>query len=159
PGLTAVPQMLVIGPGIRPSPFSLIQYGDYGPTYPSADLWDAPDRTTAHIERTAKLGFNRMVDRLGVQRGAVAWDNRPRPDLEQIRKQLQPDPLALPAEKAQTAPPFLQTLAGYSAIGVEQMAILMANDAGLPLGGPGFDHRKPDQLTKDLTDVTRALMP
>src|SRR5262245_43821620 len=58
----------------------------------------------------------------------------------------------------QTASPLLQTLAGYSAFGVEQMAILMGNDAGLPLGGPGFDHRKPEQLTKDLTDVTRALM-
>src|SRR5262249_26224345 len=61
--------------------------------------------------------------------------------------------------KLQTAPPLLQTLAGYSAIGVEQMAILMSNDAGLPLGGPGFDNRKPDQLTKDLTEVTRAAMP
>ena len=56
-------------------------------------------------------------------------------------------------------PPFLQTLAGYSALGVEQMAILMGNDAGLPLGGPGFDNRKPDQLTKDLTDITRTLAP
>src|SRR5260221_97187 len=55
-------------------------------------------------------------------------------------------------------PLVLQTLAGYSAIGVEQMAILMGNDAGLPLGGPGFDNRKPDQLTKDLTEVTRSLM-
>ena len=71
PGLTSVPQTLVIGRGMRPAPFSFIQYGDYGPTYPTADLWDAPDRTTAHIERTAKLSFNLMVDRLGVQRGAL----------------------------------------------------------------------------------------
>jgi outer membrane protein assembly factor BamB len=158
PGLTTMPQDLVIGPGIRPAPFSLIQYGDYGPTYPSADLWDAPDRTTAHVERTAKLGFNLMVDRLGVQRGAFTWDNRSHAELDQIRKRLQADPLAVTAEKAQAAPPLLQALAGYSAIGVEQMAILMNNDAGLPLGGPGFDNRKPDQLTKDLTEVTRSLM-
>ena len=159
PGWTAVPQELVIGPGIRPAPFSLVQYGDYGATFPSADPWDAPDRTIAHLDRVRKLGFNRIVDRLGTQRGALAWDNRAQAELQELRKRLVSDPVAVSADKARTAPPLLQTLAGYSAGGIEEMGILMGNDAGLPLGGPGFDSRKPDQITKDLTDVTRGLMP
>ena len=39
------------------------------------------------------------------------------------------------------------------------MAILMINDAGLPLGGPGFDSRKPEQLLEALTRTTNALKP
>jgi hypothetical protein len=159
PGWTAVPQELTIGPGMRPAPFSLVEYGDYGPIYPSADPWDAPDRTTAHLGRIAKLGFNCVVDRLGIQRGALAWDNRAQAELLAIRKRLESDPMALPPDKIRMASPLLQTLAGYSAGGIEQMGILMGNDAGLPLGGPGFDSRKPDQITKDLTDVTRGLLP
>ena len=37
------------------------------------------------------------------------------------------------------------------------MAILMMNDAGLPLGSPGFDSRKPEQLLDVLTRTTIAL--
>jgi outer membrane protein assembly factor BamB len=48
-------------------------------------------------------------------------------------------------------------MAGYGANGISQMAILMYMDAGLPLGGPGFDNRKPDQLLKDITTTTEAL--
>ncbi len=37
------------------------------------------------------------------------------------------------------------------------MAILMGMDAGLPLGGPGFDSRTPEQDLKDITATTEAL--
>ena len=53
--------------------------------------------------------------------------------------------------------PFEQTLSAYSARGIEQMSILMMNDAGLPLGGAGFDRRKPEQLLDALTRITSAL--
>ena len=40
-------------------------YGDYRPTYPQANAWDAPDIATASFRRTERLGFNIVVDRLG----------------------------------------------------------------------------------------------
>ncbi len=159
PGVTVVRQTLVIGQGVRPTPFSLVQYGDYGPLYPAADLWDAPDKAAAHVERTAKLGINLVVDRFGQQLGALTWDRGDRAAQDRLLKRFQADPLAPAPEKARVAPPLLQTLASYSAHGIEQMAILMGNDAGLPLGTAGFDSRKPDMLVKDLTTVTRALLP
>jgi hypothetical protein len=55
--------------------------------------------------------------------------------------------------------PLFPTLAGFGAHGIEQMAILMANDAGLPLGGPGFDNRKEKELVETVERVTKALRP
>ena len=49
-------------------------------------------------------------------------------------------------------------MAAYSAANMQQMAILMGNDAGLPLG-TGFDNRKPDQILDSLRLVTDALAP
>src|SRR5262249_33745297 len=123
PELTGVPQPLVIGPGVRPASLHTIQYGDYAPQYPTADLWDAPDRVAARVDRTAKLGFNLIVDRLGTQLNALAWDNRTRAELEPLVKRLRSDAHAVAPEKAMTAPPLLQTVSGYSAQGVQEMAI------------------------------------
>src|SRR5262249_56451741 len=63
-----------------------------------------------------------------------------------------------PPSRAKGEPPMLlgPTLSGYSAAGVKQMAILMANDAGLPLS-TGFDPRKPDELTAMIKRTTQAL--
>jgi outer membrane protein assembly factor BamB len=157
-GLTCVRQVLVIGPGMdRPSPL-LMMYGDYRPTYPEANSWDAPDRATASFRRTARLGFNLLVDRLGhpLEMGAFSLAT-PRSEVEALVKAAEADPLAVSAEKLVTLPALLQTLAGYGANGISQMSILMGMDAGLPLGGPGFDGRKPDQCLKDLTATTEAL--
>src|SRR3954447_18141532 len=73
-----------------------------------------------------------------------------------MRAALAKDPDA--ASPAKFEPPILlgPTLSGYSAAGVKQMAILMANDAGLPLG-TGFDPRKPDELTATIRRTTQAL--
>ena len=76
-----------------------------------------------------------------------------------MRKRLKADPLAVVPYKACLPSPLQQTLSAYSARGIEQMAILMINDAGLPLGGPGFDSRKPEQLLEALTRTTNALKP
>jgi len=70
---------------------------------------------------------------------------------------LEEDLQAVSPEKLQTSPALLQAMSGYGAQGISQMAILMGNDAGLPLGGPGFDSRKPEQLMKDLTATTEAI--
>jgi hypothetical protein len=157
PGLTAVPQHITIGPGIQKTPFHMVQYGDYSPIYPSADVWEAPDVVAEHTERTSRLGITLVVDRLGDPTQAVNFsDVRYRAAVQDIVKHLVGDPTAASQEKALTAPALSQTLAAYSGAGIEQMAILMRNDAGLPLGGPGFDKRKPDQLITDLQRITRG---
>ena len=49
-------------------------------------------------------------------------------------------------------------MSGYSACGISQMAILMGNDAGLPLGGPGFDSPQARRrMLHDLATTTEAL--
>ncbi len=81
----------------------------------------------------------------------------PRAEVADFMKSLEADPHAVSPEKLVTAPSLLQAMSGYSACGIRQMAILMGKDAGLPLGGPGFDSRTPEQDLKDLTATTEAL--
>jgi outer membrane protein assembly factor BamB len=164
PGLTSVAQPLVIGPGVTRSPFHLVQYGDYAPLYPTSDragAWTAPDLAAARVSQARRLGVNLVVDRLGEpgQIGNLSPGNSGRAALDSLARRLAADPLATAPEKAAPDTPLLDTLAGYSAYGIEQSAILMMNDAGLPLGGKGFDPRKPPQLTEALTRVTKALRP
>jgi outer membrane protein assembly factor BamB len=161
PGLTSVPQPLVIGPGTSGEPFHRVQYGDYGPLYPSASVWEAPVVAAAHADRTTKLGMSLMVDRLGDpnQLGALEADAAARAELDEVRAHLAAGPRAPAPERYVAVPALRQVLSAYSAAGVEQMAILMMNDAGLPLGGPGFDPRQPPQLLDTLTRITRALGP
>ena len=157
-GLTCISQPLEIGSGLQGAPFFTVQYGDYGPTYPEADSWNAPDIVAASIERNKRLGFNLMVDRLGCQVDAVVGKSQ-RGQIDAEYQALLADPAAAPAAKILSLPTAVQAIAGYGATGASQMAILMNNDAGLPLDGPGFDGRKPDQIFSDLTTVTEALKP
>ncbi len=150
-GLSGVPQPLVIGPGVREPAFHILDYGDYGPTFPEPDVWDAPDQVAQRLAKLQKLGINLVVDRLGypLEFSAFAWANRARPELDAMAKRFAADPTAPAPGKLLFAPGFLELMAGYSAQGVQQMAILMGNDAGLPLGS-GFDNRKPEQLLADM---------
>jgi outer membrane protein assembly factor BamB len=156
PDLTVVPAVIVIGPGRNPSAFTTIQYGDYGPIYPHADAWSAPDIVAAHVARTERLGVNLAVDRIGAntQVGDLAWSGRSAGELDALSKRF--TDLA-PAVRGSS--PLIRTIAGYSAQGIQEMAILMYMDAGLPLGAPGFDSRKPDELLKTIGRVTTALKP
>ena len=100
-------------------------------------------------------GFNLLVDRLGDPNqsdavGAEGW----RAGLDPLRKRLEADRLAVAPGRRCWPSPFEQTLSAYSARGIEQMSILMMNDAGLPLGGTGFDRPKPEQLLNALTRIT-----
>jgi hypothetical protein len=168
PGLSCTGQPLVIGPGLREQPFQVVQYADYGLLYPGgarpgeyADLWDAPDLTAAHAARTAKLGVNLMVDRLGWQidiHNHLAWPPGERAELDALRKRLEGAAGGVSPRKASMVPPLLQTQAAYGAAGVRQMAILASMDAGLPLGKQ-YDGRKREEFARDLTRVTEALKP
>ena len=158
--LTGVSQTLVIGlarKGVEPFELLRVVYGDYGETFPQASAWDAPDLASACCERTARLGFNLMVDRLGhpLEMGAFSLA-RSQADVESFVKALEADPQAVAPAKLATLPTLQQILTGYGTRGISQMGILMGNDAGLPLGS-GFDNRKPEQILKDLTTTTLAL--
>ncbi|HEX4000757.1 MAG TPA: hypothetical protein VHX65_19570 [Pirellulales bacterium] len=152
---TCMNQPLVIGPALDDAKFFTIQYGDYAPTYPEANPWDAPNLVAATVERNRRLGFNLMVDRLGGQLDAVVGKGE-RAKIEAESQALAAEKDGVPAAKLLSLPAAVQTVAAYGASGMQQMAILMNNDAGLPLG-TGFDGRKAPQLLDDLTTVTRAM--
>ncbi|HEV3029332.1 MAG TPA: PQQ-binding-like beta-propeller repeat protein, partial [Planctomycetota bacterium] len=153
---TSVPAIIVLGPGRHPTEFTTIQYGDYGPIYPHADPETLPDVVESHVARLKKLGVNRAVDRIGAntQIGDLAWSGRAAGDLDALAKRF-------PGLSATVKPasPLRSAMGAYSAQGIEEMAILMYMDAGLPLGAPGFDHRKPEELVQAITRVTTALRP
>ena len=160
--MTCVGQPIEIGPGVAEPPFHVIQYGDYGQTYVTPKAWEAPDLVAGDLARKRLFGFNLYVDRLGEsnQTGFVTQQGRERAaaDVADLRKRLEADPLAVPPEKLAPVPPMLQTMDAYSAMGIQEMAILMGNDAGLPLG-TGCDTRKPEQMTEAIRAVTKALLP
>jgi outer membrane protein assembly factor BamB len=162
PGLTCTSQPLVLGPGLKPTPFQIVQHGNYSKLYPSADVWDAPDLTAAHAARTARLGVNLLVDRLGWPevdlQNHLAWDSGNRAALDALTKRLEAAAGGVSPRRALMAPPLLQTQPAYGAVGIQQMAGLTSRDAGLPLG-TGFDRRTPEQFERDIGRVTKALLP
>ncbi|HKB41119.1 MAG TPA: hypothetical protein VKD72_32125, partial [Gemmataceae bacterium] len=158
-------QPLIIGPGLRKPAFHLVQHGDYGQLYPSGDIWDAPDLTAAHAARTAKLGVNLLIDRIGygdqlnnVEGSRLTWERPSQEALESLARRLRGQPGGVTPERAGQAAPLPQAQAAYGALGIEQMASLVSMDAGLPLGNQ-FDQRSREQFAKDLTRVTEVLAP
>ncbi|MGD0678874.1 MAG: hypothetical protein ABSC94_26005 [Polyangiaceae bacterium] len=158
PGTTVAAQEIDIGPGIADAPaFSVVQHGDYEAGFPAGTSTDTPEKVAAHIERARRLGVNMFVDRLGVAAVGIM-------DLVDATVTVEP---ALPAQrksgvfsalfdKALQEGPVRRTLAAYGAFGIEERGILLANDAGLPLG-TGFDGRTPEQMTSAIEHVTRSL--
>jgi hypothetical protein len=160
-GLSGTSQPLFIGRGLNQTPFHIVQHGDYGQLYPSGDVWDTPDLVAAHAARTAKLGVNLMVDRLGWEidlHNHLAWNNENRNELDALFKRLGGASGGVSPKKSSIAPPLLQTQAAYGAAGIQQMASLVGMDAGLPLGKP-HDQRKREGFQRDIVRVTEALKP
>ncbi|HLY08588.1 MAG TPA: PQQ-binding-like beta-propeller repeat protein [Planctomycetota bacterium] len=155
-GITAVPATIVLGPGRNPTAFPSIQYGDYGSTYPHADPETLPDVVESHTARLERLGINVAVDRIGsnTQIGDLSWSGRSAGELDALAKRF-----PSLAASVKPASPLRSVMGAYSARGIQEMAILMYMDAGLPLGAPGFDNRKPDELIQAITRVTTALSP
>ena len=158
---TSVPQRLFIGPAWRDPSFFFVQYGDYENTYPAtANIWNIADAVAAQCRRLNLLGINLAVDRIGWWNvvNATSWDSHSLALISEISKRLEVDPAAPHPAKAKVLFPFPHSLAGYSAAGIRQMGILMANDAGLPLG-TGFDNRRPEQILECLQKVTEICLP
>lgn len=158
PGLTAVEQRVLIGPGVQSDMFLRTQYGDYGldMRYDGLDPWNAPDIVEYYARRTSKLGFNMIVERIGPTH--LSWDGNSTAALEEITKRLEKDPVGTAPEKARIASPFLQALGAYGAFGIHHTPMLLGNDSNIALG-TGFDARKPERLAEDITVVTKAMVP
>src|SRR5262249_31825311 len=164
-GLSCSGQPLVLGPGLRKTAFHIVQHGDYGQLYPSGDVWDAPDLPAAHAARTARLGVNLMIGRIGwgaklhnVEGSRLTWDGTNRAELDALAGRLRARPGGVAPARAALAAPLPLTQAAYGALGIEQMASLVSMDAGLPLGNQ-YDQRSREQFAKDLTRVTEVLAP
>ena len=163
-GISVVPQSFVLGAGLQyRSPFDFVQYGDYGFTSPKGLFWETPELVAAHLQRSRKLGVTMFVDRIGHAGagglGEITLGNQHGVGtLNGFKTRLEKDPLATAAEKASIEPPLLQHAAAYSAFGMQQMAILMYMDAGLPIG-TSFDARTEEQFLDAITRVTNALLP
>lgn len=162
-GYTTVPLWVEFGKPRAGGPPALftVQYGDYGATWPQPQLWNTPDAMAWQVSRLEKLGINFMVDRLGCWNVAhpLTWPNDAALALRRDwQKRLAADPAGTAPQALDFPPPFLQLLDAYGAHGIAQTAILMGNDAGLPLG-TGFDGRKPDQIFDALDKTTAAFLP
>ena len=74
----------------------------------------------------------------------------------ELSARLAADPIAVAPEKAEFENRVTQTIGAYGSIGIEQRAILMYMDAGLPVGTL-FDKRPPEEMARDLQTVTKQL--
>jgi outer membrane protein assembly factor BamB len=159
PGFSVAPQPLEIGPGIEEPPaFSVVQHGDYAASFPTAGLFDTPEKVEAILSRAQKLGINMFVDRLGHDGRGVLRLVDQMLTAQDLLPMLRSDPRAISSEKARIEGPVRESIAGYGAYGIEQRGILLSMDAGLPLG-TGYDKRTPDQLGEVVRHVTSSLLP
>ncbi|MEU6192886.1 PQQ-binding-like beta-propeller repeat protein [Streptomyces sp. NPDC047061] len=174
-GFTVAPQYLEIGPGLASRPdFHLTLYSDiYAPNHacfpvdpreavkdPATArlprLADLPDLVQAHLVRVRALGLNLAVDRLGVNWGRTFSADYPADG--EIVGRLQRSPAAVHWQKALFEDVGRRTIAGYGAYGIEEQAVLLFNDAFLPLDWPkNFESRDLPTLVNDLTTTTDRL--
>ncbi|MGK5638631.1 WD40 repeat domain-containing protein [Streptomyces sp. URMC 126] len=174
PGFTVAPLHLDLGPGlVRRPDFHITWYSDiYANNHasvpsdprdvvknPSTQLLpifaDLPDTVEAHVARAEKLGLNLFVDRLGVNWPASFKDAAADAG---IVERLKRSKTAVHWDKAMFEDPARRTVAGYGARGMEEQAVLYANDTYLPLGLPGNNEiRKQGELESDLLSVIESL--
>ncbi|MFF1377421.1 WD40 repeat domain-containing protein [Streptomyces sp. NPDC058308] len=174
PGFTVAPLHLDLGPGlVRRPDFHLTWYSDiYANNHASIPsdprdvvkdpstqrlpvFADLPDTVEAHVARAKKLGLNLFVDRLG-----YVWPERFKDAAADsgIVDRLKLSRIAVHWDKAVFEDPARRTIAGYGALGMEEQAVLYANDTFLPLSWPGnHDARDQAALERDLLKVTDSL--
>ena len=166
-GFTCVPQPLIIGAGMQKPPFHFTLFGDYGMNYVNGTLSQERDLVANQAVSLKKLGVNMVVDRLGTNPGGyLQWANQTDGAgmISTVQSRLSADNTATDPAKAAPESPLQQTMSAYSAGNTEQMALLMYNDAGIPLG-TGFDGRAvgnfstPGTFEGDITTLTNALLP
>ena len=119
-------------------------------------FFDAPEQVDRHVTASQRLGENLYVDRLGHGGSGGLGELPSTLRNADLMARLSSDPLAVAPEKAEFENRILQTIAAYGAAGIEQQAILLYMDAGLPIG-TGFDKRSPAEMQRDIQNVTRQL--
>ena len=155
-GISGVPQSLVIGPALQPRAFHNVLYGDYSYWYPTPTLWESADLIAGHAEKLQRLGFNLVTNRIGWP-GSNTFNWASTAEMQAIGEEMKTIDGGVAPDKSRLATPYLQTLAVQGAYGIDEMGILLYNDAGLPLG-TGFDNRTPEQMDTDLLDATKRVL-
>lgn len=176
PGFTVAPQHLDLGPGLGRRPdFHITWYSDiYANNHASIPsdprdvvknpstqrlpgFADLPDTVEDHAARAQKLGLNLFVDRLGLLWPASFKDAAA--DATTVDR-LKLSKTAVHWDKAVFEDPARRTIAAYGARGMEEQAVLYANDTYLPLSWPGnFETRDQPALDRDLLGATGSLRP
>jgi len=164
-GTTCMEQPIVLGKGTpKRNLFSIVQYGDYSTSMWSY-LWtglptSTPDVLAQFLERAQYFGFNLYVDRFGHggsgMLGEFNYSNSVDRYLVGIKSRLEADEKSIPLEKLQVEMPVQQYVGAYSSKGMEEEAILLYMDAGLPYG-TSFDSRTDEQYDEAISTVTNAL--
>jgi len=154
-GYTSVPQNIIIGSGTRDEDrmFNRIVYGDYGEVYVrNGTWWNSSDLVEGRNKYYARLNVNLLVDRLGSppQHANLRIGGGDRTKMDELKNRLTVEGIGVSPVKAELASSALQTMAGYSKNGMGEIIILTMMDAGLPLGGPGFDNRTPERFFADM---------
>ena len=154
-------QPIVLGKGFKnKSPFSIVQFGDYG-TAGWQDMWagsmtKVPDLLPRYLSRAEYLGLNFYADRIGHNLSFVDTNRNVDGVLNALKSRIEQDNNSVPMDKLMIELPLQQYLAALSSAGIEEEAILLYMDAGLPRG-TSHDGRSDEQFATAITNVTRAL--
>ena len=164
-GYVSVPQDIYLGRGHSSynQEYPRLVYGDYGSTFISSqDWWSSSDLVEGRLNLYEKLNVSFLTDRLGIGSGISlmsSWDSGSRQTLNNFAEYFRNSADGIAPENVGILTSALQTQAAYSAAGISQMSILTYMDAGLPIGGPGFDGRTVEQFLEDIERATKLLEP
>ena len=171
--LSLCPQPISVGPAFEKPDFKINQYGDYMLAYPTPETGSyknnpitgepsaGPYMTTAeavdaHLVYSNKMATNMYVDRLGNNNNIGLVSQTLRAPTEFLTR-VTADNASVAVQCLTQPGVILRTVPGYGARSIEQRAILLYMDAGLPVG-TDFDTRTAEQFGHDIVEVTSQLM-
>ncbi len=162
PGYTCAAQPLRLGPGMESaSPFRVTQHGDYGNFNSEANTWGFADTAEYMLARSRTLGVNQFINRIFAGRYPLAFANTAdgiglQRDLE---NRLAADPSGVAPQKVAFGFPHAHALGAWGAHGLREMLILVAMDAGLPIGAsmPWSAGVTPEQYAAEIKKYTEPL--
>lgn len=170
--LTVAAQPIELGPGRFGSGYRRVLFGDLQVTSPSSvthfdadDYLDAADTAAVFLERSRRLGWTLVVDRiLESRQGDLARPNPgyppgrddpnpTTPGISETVQQLTGDPTAVDPAKLWALTPFMDIISGYGAQGVGLRSLVLGNDTFLPLAELGPAPRSADPVGGRLQDL------
>jgi len=160
-GFSTAAQPLVFGQGDKGRTFRNLIYGDYGlVTTATSNPWDVRDTVARTTKRLDKLGIDFMWDNIGTSflTWYVNWDGTSNSTMSTLASRLSGDQKAVDSGKVMDESPYKQSLANYSAQGVQNYARLENMDTGMPIG-TGITERNEAQFESDIATLTNACLP